>query len=282
MPFATFSEILKIADDNRFAVAAVNIFNAESAVWVVKAAERERLPVILMLYPERESIVPMSVTAAIIRALAAQSEVPVSAHLDHSSTFDLAISAIPAGFNSTMFDGSSLPYDENAAITKQVVNVARLFKVGVEAELGHVGSNDKTGELYNKDLYTNPDDAVKFVEHTGIDALGVAIGTSHGVYYSEPNLDIARLDEINKKVSTPLVLHGGSGTPREQLSEAVRHGINKVNIGTEFMAKSKKAVGKYISDNNYIMDNMEKAGEEVIELMRDRMNILNPFGYRLP
>ena len=282
MPFATMKEVLGRADENGFAVAAVNIFNAESAAWVVKAAELERLPVILMLYPDVNAMIPIPVIGAACRAFAQLAGVPVGVHLDHSRTAQLALSGIPAGFQSIMIDGSALPFEENVTVTKLVVDCAHIFGAQVEAELGYVGRDSDAEELFNTELYTKPGDAAAFVERTGIDALAVAIGNSHGRYITDPHLDIPRLDEINRAVSVPLVIHGGSGIPGEQMAEAVRHGINKVNIGTEFFAKCKEAVGRHVPAEGIIMRNMAKAGEEVIELVRDRMRMLNPSGYKLP
>ena len=283
MPFTKFSQILACADENKFAVASVNIFNIESAVWVVKAAELERVPVILMLYPDKNYFVPMSAVGASCKIIAENASVPVGVHLDHSNSFEVAISGIPAGFQSIMIDCSALPFDENVAITKRVVDCARIFNVEVEAELGYVGRESSAEELFDSSSYTDPGDVVDFVNRTGVDALAVAIGNSHGKYICEPHLDISRLDEINKAVSLPLVLHGGSGIPEDQLAEAVKRGINKINVGTDFFAKSKEALEKYLSDKDtFVLSGFEKAGEEVIEYMSKRLRMFNPLGYRLP
>jgi fructose-bisphosphate aldolase class II/tagatose 1,6-diphosphate aldolase GatY/KbaY len=282
MPFAPFKELLKTADDNGFAVAAVNIFNIESAAWLVKAAEIEKLPVICMLYPEHNSFIPMSAVSFSCRALAERAAVPVGVHLDHCKNFETAITGIPDGFQSIMIDGSELPFEENIKITKSVVDCARIFDVDTEAELGYVGSNSSEEELFDKDGYTDPNDVVEFVNQTDVDALAVAIGNSHGKYICDPHLDISRLDEINKTVSLPLVLHGGSGIPKEQMIEAIRHGINKVNIGTDFFAKYKEVVGKHLSEKDgFVLNNIENAGEEMIEFARERLRMLNPGGYKI-
>jgi len=283
MPFAKFNDILKTADDNKFAAAAINIFNIESASWIVKAAEIERVPVILMFYPDPNFFIPMSAINASCRILAERAEVPVGVHFDHCSTFDLAVSGIPLGFQSVMIDGSTLPLYENIAVTKKVVECARIFGVDVEGELGYVGRNSKEDELFDNTLYTNPDDVVEFVNKTEVDALAVAIGNSHGKYICDPHLDISRLDEINKAVSLPLVLHGGSGIPKEQVAESVKHGINKMNIGTEFFIKYKELNAKHLThEKDFVIACIEKAGEEMIEFARERLRMLNPYGYKLP
>ena len=283
MPFAKFKQILTCADENKFAVASVNIFNIESASWVIKAAELERVPVIVMLYPDPNAYIPMTTVGAACRILAERATVPVGVHLDHSKTYEVAISGIPAGFQSIMIDCSALPLEENAAITRQVVETARIFNVEVEAELGYVGRNSSEEELFDASNYTDPNDVVEFVNRTGVDALAVAIGNSHGKYITNPHLDISRLDEINKAVSLPLVLHGGSGIPKEQLAEAVKRGINKVNYGTEFFAKSKEALSRQFADeDSFVFTCLAKAGEEVVEFMRDKLKMYNPLGYKLP
>jgi len=282
MPFAEFNDILKTADDNKFAVAAVNIFNTESAAWIVKAAEIERVPVILMLYPDPNFYVPMATVSSSGKILAENADVPVGVHFDHCKTFELAVSGIHLGFQSVMIDGSALPYDENVEVTRKVTECARIFNTDVEAELGYVGRNSSEDELYDDSLYTNPDDVIDFIDKTGIDALAVAIGNSHGKYICDPHLDISRLDEINKAVSLPLVLHGGSGIPKEQVKEAVKHGINKMNIGTEFFIKYKEVVGKHLShENDFVITCIERAGEEMIEFARERLIMLNPDGFKL-
>ena len=282
MPLSTMKDILKCADDNGFAAAAFDVYNFESANWVVKAAEELNIPVILMFYPDMRNFIPLKIIGNICRMIAESSSVPVGMHLDHSRSFELVVSGIPSGFQSIMFDGSARPFDENAGITKQVVESAGIFGVDVEAELGLVGMGSKKEDFLDTELYTRSEDAKKFVEITGVDALAVAIGNSHGHYVCEPHLDIARLDEINRTIDTPLVLHGGSGIPREQMVESVKHGINKVNIGTEFFAKCRESVGRNMSQGSgSVTNSLQDAGEEVMELVRDRLTLLNPNGFKL-
>lgn len=281
MSLANVKDIIRCADENGFASAAVDVFNYESARWVVMAAERERLPVILMFYPSMQTFIPMSDIANICRNLAKRAEVPVGVHLDHSNTFEAVMSGIPSGFQSIMFDGSTLPFEENAAITRKVVDSAHIFGVDVEAELGVVGSGSNRDDFMNTGNYTSVEMARQFVELTGVDFLAVSIGNSHGDYVCEPHLDIKRLDEINRAIDKPLVLHGGSGIPAGQMTESVRHGINKVNIGTEFFAKCKSELADKMAGGRFLLDCLEKAGEEVIELMRNRLRCINPSGYSL-
>jgi len=282
MPLGNFKSILRCADENQFAVAAYDVFNFESADWVTKAAERERVPVLLMFYPEMANHIPMDIIGKTCRMIAEKASVPVGIHMDHSRTFEQVLSGIPAGFQSIMFDGSSLPFEENADISKRVAEAAHIFGVDVEAELGHVGSGANREDFMNPDMYTTVPMAVEFAEKTGVDALAVFIGNSHGNYVCEPHMDIKRLDEINRAINIPLVLHGGSGIPAEQVRESVLHGINKVNIGTEFFAKFKEANAKEMSGDGHIMKCFGSASEEVIEFVRGRLRWFNPKGYKLP
>ena len=200
-------EILKVADRQNTAVYAFDALDLNTIEAVVQGAERAQKPVIAMLYP---------------------------AMSDHCSDFDYILAAIREGFTSVMADGSLLPLEENIAFTRQVVRCAKAFDVDVEGELGHVGSGGNAGDYGSDDLYTLPEDARRFAEETEVASLAVAIGSAHGVYVKAPKLSIERLQEIDSATQTPLVLHGGSGIPEDQLVQAFAHGINKFNVGTEF------------------------------------------------
>ena len=166
----------------------------------------------------------------LIKAAAAHHKIPVVLHLDHAMDLESVRTAVEWGFSSVMIDGSSLPFDENVRLTKAAVDIARPRGVSVEAELGHVGGADLEGCAVGENVLTEPDEVARFVELTGVDSLAVSIGTSHGVYQSLPTLHINRLKELNRASPVPLVLHGGSGTPDDQVQEAVRNGICKMNI----------------------------------------------------
>lgn len=233
MPLARESGLLKDAQRNYYAVAAFNVFNLESISWIIKAAEEENAPVIAMLYPACKKHIPVSTFTKIARDLAEKAKVPVAVHYDHSSSFDEIMSGIADGFPSVMIDGSSLSFEENVRITRDVVRASHPMGVDVEAELGRVGQASNIGDFTDASLYTDPKSAAEFVELTGVDSLAVAIGSAHGNYVAEPRLDIQRLEEIRKAVTVPLVLHGGSGIPVDQIRAAVKSGITKLNIGTE-------------------------------------------------
>lgn len=273
--------ILKMADENRFAAAAIDVFDYQSAHWVVEAAERENMPVLLMFYSDMSWFIPFSTMAAIAVDLARQAKVPVGVHLDHSKSYEIAVGGIAAGFPSIMYDGSARPFEENLSVTASVVKCAHLLGVDVEAELGTVGQGSRQEDFCNEELYTKPEMARDFVAGTGVDSLAVAIGNSHGHYVCEPHLDIRRLDEINKTIDTPLVLHGGSGIPAEQMIESVKYGINKVNIGTEFFEKCKNCIAAHMGEDGFVLDHYKEAGEEVIDFVRGRIARINPYHFSL-
>ena len=273
--------ILKMADENRFAAAAIDVFDYQSAHWVVEAAERENMPVLLMFYPDMSWFIPFSTMAAIAVDLARQAKVPVGVHLDHGKSYEIAVGGIAAGFPSIMYDGSARPFEENLSVTASVVKCAHLLGVDVEAGLGTVGQGSRKEDFCNEELYTKPEMARDFVAGTGVDSLAVAIGNSHGHYVCEPHLDIRRLDEINKTIDTPLVLHGGSGIPAEQMIESVKYGINKVNIGTEFFEKCKNCIATHMGEDGFVLDHYKEAGEEVIDFVRGRIARINPYHFSL-
>ena len=168
-----------------------------------------------------------------------KTKLPVVIHLDHGASYEQVITAIQAGFTSVMIDGSSLPFEENIAVCKKVCEAAHAVNVSVEGELGTIGTTDKEAEAGSAQIiYTNPDDAVKFVEATGVDTLAIAIGTCHGLYPKgmKPELKLDLLKEIKSKVSIPLVLHGGSNNPDKEIGESVTLGVNKINISSDIKA----------------------------------------------
>lgn len=237
MALTPVKEILEMAKKTNTSVIAFNCVDYNMIYAVVQAAEKVNKPVICMLYPEHCTLnnwcTPEAFYAAVASA-AAEVSVPVGCHLDHCQDFNYIVRAIKAGFSCVMYDGSMLPLEENIANTKKVVEVAHAFDVAVEGELGHVGFAATVSDQSNLDMYTKPEVAAKYINESGADALAVAIGSAHGVYKETPHLDIKRLSEINAATDAPLVLHGGSGIPNEQLDEAFVNGINKFNVGTEF------------------------------------------------
>lgn len=231
----TGKSILDIANTHNFAIPAFNISDWAMFNGVMDISEQKAAPVIIAIHPDEVSHITTDLIAA-IHSRAHRSSVPVAVHWDHGGTFEQMIVAIQAGFTSVMIDASLKPFEENVALTRKVVEAAHAVGVQVEGELGTIGANDSYGESGAAEIiYTNVEDAVRFVEETGVDSLAVAIGTSHGLYPADKNPELRHdlLAEIKAAVGIPLVLHGGSSNPDAELARAVSLGINKINISSD-------------------------------------------------
>ena len=226
----TTKEILTHARANHYAAPAFDCVSDVLVRAILETAEANRSPVILMCLLADLQGNGWAYLPGLIKAVADHHQIPVALHLDHATKLEDIQMAVDCGFSSVMIDGSSLPFDENVAITRAAVEIAHAKGVSCEAELGLVGGADLLETQHTENVLTEPDEVVKFVEQTDVDALAVSIGTSHGVYKSLPNLDIERLKQLNEVSPVPLVLHGGSGTPDDQIQNAVRNGISKLNI----------------------------------------------------
>lgn len=226
--FVSMIETMKAAKAGSYGVPAIAVENEHAVRAAIDAAEQKKSPLILiaMSYANPD----ICYHARVVEDLSYRAKVPVSFCLDHSPSFEQGILGIRAGFSDIMVDRSKLPYEENAAQVKELVRIAHAVGVGVEAELGHVG----IGVDYHSDEgLTDPDEAVRYVRETGVDALAVAVGTAHGVYQGTPKIHFELLETLSKKLPVPLVLHGGSGTGDENISRACRLGICKVNVSND-------------------------------------------------
>lgn len=231
----TGKSILDVANDHNFAIPAFNISDWAMFNGVMDISEELDAPVIIAIHPDEVRHITTDLIPA-MHSRAHRSSVPVAIHWDHGGTYEQIITAIQAGFTSVMIDASLLPFEENVALTKKVVDAAHAVGIQVEGELGTIGANDSYGESGAAEIiYTNVDDAVRFVEQTGVDSLAIAIGTSHGLYPSDKNPELRHdlLEQIKAAVGIPLVLHGGSSNPDSELSRAVSLGINKINISSD-------------------------------------------------
>ncbi|MDR2157004.1 MAG: class II fructose-bisphosphate aldolase [Clostridiales Family XIII bacterium] len=240
-------EILVDAMQKKYGVAAPNVYDEFTVVACIRAAEEEKSPLILDFYEAMSDIFRFGKIAV---GLAEAASVPIAINLDHGGSFEVAIKAIRAGFTSIMVDRSTLPFEENVKEVAELTRIAHSVGVSVEAELGHVGSGAQYGEDRDRGL-TVPEEAVKFVELTGVDCLAVAVGTAHGVYQSAPYLDQERLIEIRRLVKVPLVLHGGSGTGDEGLKKAIGNGISKVNLFTDLSNAGHDALKAFIDGGGH-------------------------------
>lgn len=244
-------DLLAVANEHNFAVPAFNISDYNMFNGIIEAAEEKEAPVIIAIHPDELSHTTTEMVKGIIDRIN-KSSVPAVIHLDHGASYAQVITAIQAGFTSVMIDGSSLPFEENIAICQKVVEAAHAVNVSVEGELGTIGSTDAELEGGNVIIYTEPEDAVKFVEATGVDTLAIAIGTSHGLYPKgmKPELKLDLLKEIKGKVSIPLVLHGGSGNPDKEIGESVTLGVNKINISSDIKAAYYEKMREVLKDES--------------------------------
>ena len=226
----TLQEIIGMAEAGNYCIPAFNVYNIETVMGVIQAAEEAKAPVILQVYPRLINEEVGYYLAPVILAAAKKATVPVCFHLDHGPSEVEAIRSLRWGATGIMLDGSTHSFEENVAMTKHIVDVCATIGVGVEGEIGHIGSvNDEA-----MDEFTDPQEAAEFVKQTGVTCLAVLIGNAHGHYKKPPKLDIERVKAIREATGgTPLVLHGGSGIPDEQVKAAIAAGIRKMNIGTD-------------------------------------------------
>ncbi|WPX08617.1 class II fructose-bisphosphate aldolase [Anaerocellum danielii] len=238
------SEVLSYTKVKKFGVGMFNGLSADFYEGLIDAAEQLRCPIIIGVADRFVDRLDFEMIAEVMIFLAKRASVPVCVHLDHAKSLKNIIRAIKAGFTSVMFDGSSLPFEENIKKTKEVVEIAHSVDVSVEGELGVVGRGD--WDFKNPEFYTKPEEAEVFAKETGVDALAVSIGTVHGVYKGEPKLDFERLAEIRKRVDCYLVLHGGSGLSDEDFKKCIECGINKVNIFTDLTLAINKKLPEFV------------------------------------
>jgi len=249
MPYVSSGQMIARAYAGHYAVPAFNFENLEMAQAIIHAAESRNSPVILQTTPSTASYLGLEQAYAIVYSLAYRASVPVALHLDHCERFEQVMQAIRAGYSSVMIDASKQPLQRNIEITRKVKEVAQAIDIAVEAELGRVGGKEDSS-IAEKIAYTDPAEAEAFVTGTGVDMFAPAIGTAHGFYKGEPNLDFERLMRIQKCTSIPLVLHGGSGIPDEKVKKCISMGIAKVNFATELRYAATLAVREILHDEH--------------------------------
>ncbi|MGE5482520.1 MAG: class II fructose-1,6-bisphosphate aldolase [Bacteroidota bacterium] len=265
MSLVTLKELLSDAQTRKYAVGAFNVHGLEIAQAIAAAAEAAQAPVIFQVNQATIKYAGIRPLAALLTTLAEELSVPAALHLDHGTSFEIVAQCLRHGFTSVMIDGSRLPYAENVALVRKVVEASHGAGVSVEAELGHIGGTED--DISGEGGFTDPEEAVHFVEDTGIDALAVAIGTAHGVYHGEPKLDFERLAAIRARVTVPLVLHGASGVPDESVRRAVQLGVQKVNISTELKIPFTLAVRQVLAEHSEEFDPRKYlgAGRQAVE-----------------
>lgn len=273
------ADLLAVANEHNFAVPAFNVSSNMILKGVMHTCEEMQAPVIIAIHPDELEFVEDSFVKAVIEE-AHKATVPVCVHLDHGSKFEQILRAIQDGFTSVMIDGAHLSLEENIAITKKIVEVGHPVNVSVEAELGTIGTADDYGEAGSKEIiYTEVDDAVRFIKETDIDCLAIAIGTAHGLYPKDrkPKLALDRLKEIKASVNIPLVLHGGSGNPDEEIAQSVKLGVNKINISSDIKDAFYQECRKVLEDMNLRepMAIYPKCIDAMNEVIRHKINLFD-------
>jgi len=275
----TSKELLLDAQRNGYAVGAFNTNNLEITHAIFRAAEAKRAPILVQISAGAMRYAGVEFLPMIVAKAAQLATVPVAIHLDHGPSFEVVMQALRAGFTSIMRDASKLPYDQNVAEVRKVVEACHAIGIPVEGEIGRIGGAEEHVVVTDREaLMSDPDECVRFVEDTGIDFLAVAIGNAHGFYKGEPKLDFDRLIEIRDKVPVPLVLHGASGIPAEQITMAVERGICKINIDTEIRNAFIRTMQAYTRENpdqidprkvlGPCIDAMQAVVEHKIEIFR--------------
>ena len=270
----TLKEILKIADAKKIALGSFNTPNLESMRGVIAAAEELNQPVIIMhaQLHEEMGLCELEEIGTIMLYMADKAKVPVCVHLDHGTDLSYLKRGLDIGFTSIMYDGSILPPEENYANTCIAVEMASRYGASVEAEVGSMGARE-SGEPGGESIYTNPDEALKFVNDTGIDALACAFGTAHGLYLKKPKLDFERVKKIYSMIDVPMVMHGGSGVSEEDYKKVIDCGIRKINYYS-YMAKAAGEAVSAMEDKTFFHD-ITVCAEKAIK--NDTLNAIKIF-----
>lgn len=282
MSLVTSLELLTKAETGGYAVGAFNCNNMEIVQAIIAAAEAEQSPVIIQASQGAIRYAGLGYITALVREAALFSKVPVALHLDHGTDFKQVINCLRSGFTSVMFDGSQLPLEENIKITSKVVEVAHAVGVSVEGELGRLrGTEDEISVSEREAFLTDPKEAVTFVQETGVDALAPSIGTAHGRYRGRPDLDFQRLKEIRELTGIPLVLHGSSGVPEEDIRRAIELGVRKVNIDTDIRVAFVDEMRRVLAANPEEIDPRKVLGParmRATEVIREKIRLFGSQG----
>ena len=280
MPLINLKTILANARKEKYAVGSFNFNSYEDVKGMIQGAKDRNAPIIVMASPSTTKYIGIKTTYGMVKGLAEDYNVPVTLHLDHTKDVDFIFKCIDAGFTSVMIDASERPYEENIETSKRVADYAHKFNCSVEAELGMIGGREDD-KISENELYTNPDDVPRFVKETGVDALAVAVGTVHGFYKSEPNIDFDRIAKIYSLTDIPLVLHGGTGVSTEAFKKAISCGVSKINVGTElkyvYSEMLRKAVAT-LPDENDPRKFMAMVTEKCSEIIKGKIDIFGTEG----
>jgi fructose-bisphosphate aldolase, class II len=277
MPLVSMNYFLPRAKQEGFAVGQFNMNNLEYVQAITAAGKEERSPFIFGASEGAIQYMGLHNVVALARIAAEESGLPIALHLDHGSSFEMVVKCIRAGFSSVMFDGSHYPLEENIRLTQKVVEVAHAVGVSVEGELGTIGGVEDDLDVAEEDAsLANPDDAIRFWQETGVDAMAIAVGTAHGIYKGVPKIRYHIIEKVSQNIEAPIVLHGGSGVPDESVQRAISLGVGKINVNTENQVASSKRVREVLAENAEMIDPRKYLGPAraaIKEVVKGKMRL---------
>lgn len=277
MPLVSMNDFLPQAKEGKYAVGQFNLNNLEFAQAITEAATKLNSPFIFGVSEGALKYMGIEYTVALAKASAQQSGLPIALHLDHGSNFDIAMKCIRAGFSSIMFDGSHHSFEENIRLTKEIVKVAHAMGVSVEGELGTIGGVEDDLNVDEADAsLAKPEEAIRFYEETGVDALAIAVGTAHGMYAGEPNIHFDIIKEVASKIPAAIVLHGGSGVPEEMIKKAIEAGAAKINVNTENQVAATAAIREVLNKDGKVFDPrkyLTPARNAMVEVVSEKIRL---------
>jgi fructose-bisphosphate aldolase class II len=277
MPLVSMNAFLPKAKEKKFAVGQFNMNNLEFAQAIMEAAMELKSPFIYGVSEGALKYMGIEFTVAIAEAAARKSGLPIALHLDHGSSFEVAMKCIRAGFSSVMFDGSHHPYEENIRLTKEVVKAAHAMGVSVEGELGTIGGVEDDISVDQADAnLAKPEEAIRFYEETGVDCLAIAVGTAHGMYSGEPNIRFDIIEKVASAIPVPIVLHGGSGVPDEMIRKSIQAGVGKINVNTENQVACTDAIREVLGKDAKVYDPRKYLGpgrSAMVEVVKSKIEL---------
>lgn len=282
MPLVSMNEFLPKARAERFAVGQFNMNNLEFAQAITEAAMELKSPIIFGVSEGALKYMGIEYTVAIAEAAAKQSGLPIALHLDHGSSFEVAMKCIRGGFSSVMFDGSHHSFEDNIRLTKEVVKAAHAMGVSVEGELGTIGGTEDDISVDEKNAsLAKPEEAIRFYEETKVDALAIAVGTAHGMYAGEPNIHFDIIEEVVKAIPASVVLHGGSGVPDEMIRKAVEAGVGKINVNTENQVAMTQTIRDVLNGDSKVYDPrkyLTPARKAMVDVVKSKIQLFGSVG----
>lgn len=282
MPLVSMNEFLPKAKAGKYAVGQFNMNNLEFAQAITQAAMELKSPFIFGVSEGALKYMGIEYTVAIAKTAAEVSGLPIALHLDHGSSFEVAMKCIRAGFSSVMFDGSHYGFEENVRLTKEVVRAAHAMGISVEGELGTIGGTEDDVSLdHEMANLAKPEEAIRFYEETGVDALAIAVGTAHGMYAGEPNIHYDIIEKVSSAIPIPIVLHGGSGVPDDMIKKSIAAGVGKINVNTENQVACTATIREVFAKDAKVYDPRKYLGparSAMVEVVKSKIELFGSAG----